>query len=133
MTPAVLAAVLVFLGILASGFFSGAETGAYQFNRTRHRLSLAEGGRRAKLVQALTSDLTAFVHEEHELNQWMRGIRKRDFFDPLNQSTEVGVDCLPPPMFRRSAHRCFPMVTWLSYTQALENQATAWCRVACAD
>ncbi|MBL4847692.1 MAG: DUF21 domain-containing protein [Planctomycetes bacterium] len=49
------------LGIVASALFSGAETGAYQFNRTRLRLALADGGRQARLVNHLTSDLTAFV------------------------------------------------------------------------
>ena len=43
MSGLVLASVLCVLGILLSGLFSGAETGAYQFNRTRHSLALAEG------------------------------------------------------------------------------------------
>lgn len=61
MSGVALAVVLCLVGVLASGLFSGAETGAYQFNRTRHRLALADGNSRANLVQLLTSDLTAFV------------------------------------------------------------------------
>jgi putative hemolysin len=61
MSGLALAAVLCVLGILLSGLFSGAETGAYQFNRTRHSLALAEGRRRAKLVEALTGDVTGFL------------------------------------------------------------------------
>ena len=54
-------AVLVLIGFMGSALFSGAETGAYQFNRTRHRIALAEGSRQAHHVQLLTGDLTAFV------------------------------------------------------------------------
>ncbi len=61
MSVPALAALLILIGTLFSGLFSGAETGAYQFNRTRHRLALADGNRRAHLVQGMTSDLTAFV------------------------------------------------------------------------
>lgn len=61
MSVPVLAALLILVGTLFSGLFSGAETGAYQFNRTRHRLALAAGDRKATLLQAMTSDLTAFV------------------------------------------------------------------------
>ena len=43
MTPLALAVILCVIGTLASGLFSGAETGAYRFNRTRHRLALASG------------------------------------------------------------------------------------------
>ena len=48
-------------GVLVSGLFSGAETGAYRFSRTRHRLLLGAGDRRARRVEGLTRDLTAFV------------------------------------------------------------------------
>lgn len=61
MNALVLAAVLCIVGTLASGLFSGAETGAYRFNRTRHRLALASGRRRARLVEVLTRDLTGFL------------------------------------------------------------------------
>lgn len=62
MTPQVLLALLLCLvGTLGSGLFSGAETAAYRFNRTRHRLRLAEGSRRALLVQSLTADLPGFL------------------------------------------------------------------------
>jgi CBS domain containing-hemolysin-like protein len=60
-TGLLLAILVCVVGILASGLFSGAETGAYQFNRTRLRLRLAQGERRAHLVQTLTSDLTGFL------------------------------------------------------------------------
>lgn len=53
--------ILVLVGMLFSGFFSGAETGAYLFNRTRLRLALAEGSRRAHMVRDLTGDLTGLV------------------------------------------------------------------------
>lgn len=55
------AVVCVLIGVLASALFSGAETGAYQFNRTRLRLALSEGAAQARLVHHLTGDLTAFV------------------------------------------------------------------------
>lgn len=61
MSGLALASVLCVLGILLSGLFSGAETGAYQFNRTRHILALAEGRPRAKLVETLTGDVTGFL------------------------------------------------------------------------
>jgi CBS domain containing-hemolysin-like protein len=61
MTWPLLAIILCVIGTLTSGLFSGAETGAYRFNRTRHRLALASGRRRARLVETLTSDLTGFV------------------------------------------------------------------------
>lgn len=55
------AALLLALGLLCSALFSGAETGAHTFNRTRHRLRVAERGRRALLVERLTHDLTGFL------------------------------------------------------------------------
>jgi putative hemolysin len=55
------AVALVCVGIFFSAVFSGAETGAYQFNRTRLQLALAEGSAPARLLQHLTGDLTAFV------------------------------------------------------------------------
>lgn len=55
------AALIVSVGIFFSAVFSGAETGAYQYNRTRMRLALAAGSRPARLLHHLTSDLTAFV------------------------------------------------------------------------
>ncbi len=55
------ALLLLALGFLFSALFSGAETGAYTFNRTRHRLRVADRDRRARLVERLTRDLTGFV------------------------------------------------------------------------
>lgn len=55
------AAAGVAVGVVASALFSGAETGAYSFNRTRLRLAVAEGIARARLVNHLTGDLTGFV------------------------------------------------------------------------
>ncbi|MGE0706632.1 MAG: CNNM domain-containing protein [Planctomycetota bacterium] len=56
-----LALTLVLLGVFCSAVFSGAETGAYQFNRTRLRLALAEGSRPARMLERMTGDLTTFV------------------------------------------------------------------------
>ncbi len=61
MSPLTLAFILLALGFAFSALFSGAETAAYTFNRTRHRLRLAEGDARAQLVERLTRDVTAFV------------------------------------------------------------------------
>ena len=61
MTALQLIAVLIVVGFFLSALFSGAETGAYTFNRTRHRLRLAEGAPGAALVDRLTRDVTAFV------------------------------------------------------------------------
>ena len=61
MSPLLLALLLCLVGILGSALYSGVETGAYTFNRTRHRLALAEGSSRAHLVQVLTNDMTGFV------------------------------------------------------------------------
>lgn len=55
------AAAGVGIGVVASALFSGAETGAYSFNRTRLRLAVAEGTAKARLVNHLTGDLTGFV------------------------------------------------------------------------
>ncbi|MEZ6183729.1 MAG: CNNM domain-containing protein [Planctomycetota bacterium] len=49
------------VGVMGSALFSGVETGAYRFNRTRHRIRVAEESRAAKLVSALTGDMTSFV------------------------------------------------------------------------
>lgn len=49
------------VGVFFSGLFSGAETAAYRYNRARHRLLLAEGSARARLVQRLTGDVPAFL------------------------------------------------------------------------
>lgn len=62
MTTALVAAlVLCCLGSLGTGFFAGVETGAYRFNRTRHRVHLAAGEPRARLVERLTVDMASFV------------------------------------------------------------------------
>lgn len=49
------------VGILFCALFSGAETGAYRLNRTRHRLALDAGLGRARQVDRLMRDLTSFV------------------------------------------------------------------------
>ncbi|MCA8922608.1 MAG: DUF21 domain-containing protein [Planctomycetes bacterium] len=49
------------VGVFGSALFSGVETGAYRFNRTRHRIRVAEESRAARLVSGLTRDMTSFV------------------------------------------------------------------------
>jgi len=53
--------VFCLVGVMGSALFSGVETGAYRFNRTRHRIRVAEERRAARLVSALTGDMTSFV------------------------------------------------------------------------
>lgn len=61
MSLLLLALGLLLVSLFASLIFSGSETGAYCLNRARHRLRVAEGLRRALLVDALTRDMTGYV------------------------------------------------------------------------
>jgi magnesium and cobalt exporter, CNNM family len=53
--------IVCILGIVLSGLSSGAETGAYTLNRTRHRLKLANKEPGARLLDHLTKDMAGFV------------------------------------------------------------------------
>jgi CBS domain containing-hemolysin-like protein len=61
MSPLAVALLALLLAMAASHTFSGAETGAYSLNRARHRLRVADGLRRALLVDVLTRDMAMYV------------------------------------------------------------------------
>ena len=61
MSPLSLAITLCVIGFVLSAIYSGAETGAYRFNRTRHRLALSQAERSATSLESLVRDLTGFV------------------------------------------------------------------------